>query len=143
MASETDIAARYIYSKLTASSAITAIVGSRIFEGVAPQGTTAPWIVYSSLAPTDTYAIGAIRIMTRDQWLVRAVAQTASFGGDIGTLADAIEAALHGTDGTSGAVTGGYTVECYRLMPHRLLQVDNGVQWRYKGGIYRISTQLT
>lgn len=143
MASETDIAARYIYGKLSSSSAITAIVGSRIYEGVAPQGTVAPWIVYASLAPMDTYAVGANRVMTRDQWLVRAVAQTSSFGGDIGTLADAIEAALHSTDGTQGAVTGGYTVECYRLMPHRTIQVDSGVQWRYKGGIYRISTQLT
>lgn len=47
-------AGRYIYSKLTASSGLTALVGQRIYPIIAPQDVTLPFITYRvGNAPLD------------------------------------------------------------------------------------------
>ena len=147
MADELDVMATFIVDRLKASGAITAIVGSgsaaRIYQDVAPQGAAFPYIVFSSLAPNDVSAIGAIRIATRDQWLVKAVVQSSSFGGSLTTLADAINTQLHGDDGTSGTASGGNVVHSYRMRPFRLSEVTSGVAYRWKGGIFNIMAQVT
>lgn len=143
MADELDIIGTFIASRLAASAAITGLVSTRIYQDVAPQNATMPYIVFASLAPNDLRAVGAVRIATRDQWLVKAVVQSASYGGNLTTLADAINTQLHGDDGVSGVVAGGSVIHSYRRRPFRLAEVNNGISYRWKGGIYDILAQVT
>jgi hypothetical protein len=143
MADELDIMATFIASRLAANGTITGIVGTRIYQDVAPQGATFPYIVFASLAPRDIRAVGAIRIASRDEWLVKAVHQTSSYGGNLGTLADAIDDQLHGSDGVSGVVSGGNVIHSYRERPHRQREVSNGIVYCNKGGIYNLMAQAS
>lgn len=146
MADELDIMATYIYQRLAASAAITGIVGSganaRIYQDVAPQTVTYPYIVYASLAPKDICAVGAIRIASSDQWLVKAYDKTSGYNSNLITLADAIDDQLHGDSGVSGSVSGGSVIHSYRIRPWRQAEVDNGVNYRSKGGIYALMAQV-
>lgn len=140
--------ATFIVDRLKASGAITAIVGSgsaaRIYQDIAPQGAAFPRIVYASLAPRDVSAVGAIRIASSDEWLVKAVCQTAGYGdATLVALTDAINTQLHGDNGVSGAVVGGNIVHSYRKRPFRLAELNNGIHYRNKGGIYSIMAQVT
>lgn len=142
MADALDIMATFIVQRLQASAAITSAVGTRIYQDVAPQDATLPYIIFQSTDPSDLRAVGAIRVATNDEWLVKAVAQTASYGGILATLADAIDAQLHGSDGVHGVVAGGTVLHSYRSKPFRMAEVDNGIQYRYKGGFYRLMAQV-
>jgi hypothetical protein len=147
MADELDIMATYIYQRLTANATITGIVGSganaRVYQDVAPQGATFPYIVYASLAPKDIRAVGAIRIASSDQWLVKAYDKTSAYNGNVQTLSDAIDDQLHGDSGLSGVVSGGSVIHSYRIRPWRQAEVDNGVNYRSRGGIYALMAQVT
>ena len=147
MADELDVMATFIVDRLKASAPITALVGSgsaaRIYQDVAPQNATMPYIVFASLAPNDVSAVGAVRIATRDQWLVKAVIQASSFGGNLTTLADAINTQLHGDSGLSGVASGGRVVHSYRARPFRLSETNNGIAYRWKGAIFNIMAQVT
>lgn len=143
MASESDIAERYIYSLLNANATISSIAGGRIYSDVAPQGAAYPFIVMSLLSGIDVAAVGAQRIGSSMQYLIKAVDRTGSYGGNLGALADAIDAALDNRQGSSGPATGGYAIACYRLQPWQQTQIDAGVMYKSRGGIYRIFTQVT
>ena len=81
-----------LYALLTADSAVTALVGTRITPGIAQQGTAVPYITYTVVSTVNTGAINTsvkVAANTRIQincWTDSPDESTA--------LADAVEAAL-------------------------------------------------
>lgn len=48
-----------VYSLLSNAAPVTALVGTRIYPGIAPEGTAAPWIVYELISNNRQPAIDA------------------------------------------------------------------------------------
>lgn len=131
-------AAAWLYSKLAADSALTAVVSTRIYNEVAPQNATYPLVVYQMQSAVDLPAAGGGRILTNSQWLVRAISTAPTFGGDLATAATRIDVVLQAAE---GSVTDGYVVACVRSRVFQMVESDSGVQYRHLGGFYEIAVQ--
>jgi hypothetical protein len=120
------VAEQYIYGKLAA------LVGGRVYSGIAPATATYPLIVFQVQSPgADVTVIGGERIWADPLFLVRAVGKSASWSS-VSATADAIDVALHNT-------SGGAVVWCRRESPFSLIEVtDAGIQYRHLGGLYRL-----
>jgi len=125
---------------LTASPAVTALVGDRVFEGIAPDGAAYPLVlVQRYTGPTDTRTHEGV-IYTTVDLAVRAFA--AAPGGEGGSLAqvlpiaDAVHAALDG----SGPVTrpDGVVHACSRVGELASTEQRGGSVIRGLGGRYRV-----
>lgn len=124
-------AERFVYDRLVAAD----VASDRVYSGTAPAGATAPYVVIQVQSPgDDLYTVGAFRVWADPLFIVKAVAPTRSWG-TLTAVADAIDAALHSTD---GSVTGGTIYECVRERPFSLIETANGVEFRHLGGFYRV-----
>lgn len=133
---EPSAAAQFIYGKLSADTALTAVVSTRIYNQEAPQNATYPFVVFSFLSGIDYPIAGGGRLWTNMLWLIEVVAKTSSFGGDLKTAAGRLDAALQAT---SGSVTDGAVSACVREEAFQLAEVGpGGEQYRRLGGRYRI-----
>lgn len=128
----------FIYSRLTGDAALFAIIGTKVYTRPAPQGTTVPYVIATFLSSPDRTALGpGIRIMTRPLYLVRCVTT------DPNTLvanqiADRIDAALMGADG-SVAAEGIFIGKVQREEPVRYEETtpDSAIIFQHTGGRYR------
>jgi len=137
---EPSVIAKWIYGTLTGDAALAAIVGTRVYEDVAPQGAAMPYIVFQMQSPgNDLNALGSRRVIATPLYVIRGIAQTASYTGNLATIAERIDVLLHGQQQRVGT-NDGY-VWCYRERPFRLAEVRDGIQYRHSGGVYRILTQ--
>lgn len=127
-------AEQWLYSKLTNSAALTAVVSTRIYAYVAPQGATLPCVVYQQQAARDVQGVGPARIWANMVYLVKVIGQTRSFG-DLETAANAIDTALQAA---SGSNTRGNVWACVRDSPFALVESTEAGEYRHLGGIYRI-----
>lgn len=133
--------AKWIYATLAADSAISALIGTRIYEGPAPQTTAYPFIRYDQQSTLDVRgATEATRIMVNELWLIRAVAETESYQGNLATLADRIDALFQNTNGSA---TGAVVFNSAREFAMRMPEDEQGISYRHLGGIYRIYAQGT
>ena len=99
---------RYLYAKLTSTSAVTALVGTRIYPVFMPQNAAYPCIVYmvenAPLDPSKT-SIGThdMAKVTLHIWM------EAREGQDAYDVLDSVDAAvrtaLDGAEGSAGGVT--------------------------------------
>lgn len=137
---ETIAMKQFLTTKLTADSALAAVVSTRIYDGVAPAAATFPCVVFQnqSAGGIDVVATGALRIMTDSLFVVKGIARTQSFMGDLKTIATRIDAALHGISGTA---TDGTVIACVRERAFELIETTDGVQYRHLGGVYRLLAQ--
>jgi len=135
MGLESSAAAQFIYTKLAADSALTAIVGSRIYDQEAPQNATYPYVVFSFLSGVDLPVAGGGRLWSNMLFLVEAVGHVSSFGGNLGTAAARIDAVLQASN---GSVTDGTISACVREENFRMVEELAGEQYRRIGGRYRI-----
>lgn len=132
------LAAReWLYAKLAADATLTGIVGTRIYAELAPENATFPFVLVTEMSPgNDLRVVGTGRIWSEPLFLVQAVDQTASYTGNIKTLATRIDAVLHGS---SGPATDGTVWACVRERPFTMPETGpGGVQYRHLGGMYRV-----
>lgn len=130
----------WIRATLAADATLTGAVGQRIYEGIAPQGATYPLVLFALLTETDVRGISASRIATSQDFICRAVGKDTSLAS-LKTIAERIDALLHAG---SGAVSpAGRVVACTRIAPAQMVEVVDGVTYRYLGGRYRGLTQAT
>lgn len=133
--SEIVAAEKWLYDTLAADSTLVGLV-SGIYSGMAPEGVAFPLALFAQHRPLpDLTAVGATRIWASIHYVVRGVAETASYGGDLETIADRIDAVLHAG---SGSTAQGTVYECVRVMPFALPEQANGRQFRHLGGIYQV-----
>jgi len=136
---------QWIYSTLKADATLTALIGGsaapRIYNEQAPQGngTTPiyPLIIYQMQSAVDLMWVGPRRVWSDMLYLVRGVAETSSYGGNLLTITERIDETLHATpNGDTNAY--GVIWTCVGEQPFRLPEVQGGRNFRHFGRIYRI-----
>jgi len=137
MANELVIADLFLVATLAASSTLATDATGGIWSAAAPAGTTGKWVIFQMQSPgTDQMVVGSARLMVAPLYQVVAVGQVNDFGS-LQTVADAIDAALHGVNGTQS----GYAVHSVRENPLALIVTEGTIQYRKLGGLYRLYIQ--
>lgn len=127
----------WLYETLSSDATLTALVADRMYDGIAPQAATFPYITFNWQGGADVSAVGGIRIMNNGLWQVKAVVNETSYA-TILPIADRVDQVLQRA---SGAVSDGIILACVREQPLALIENSNGVQYRHLGGLYRIYVQ--
>lgn len=128
---------KWIYTTLSGDATLAGLVSGRIYDGLAPQGSLFPFVVFNHQGGADLRGVGTARAFNNSLYQVKAVIDKGSFV-TIATIADRIDTLLHGVNGTAD---NGVILGCVREQPLMLIEQENGVQYRHAGGIYRIYAQ--
>lgn len=129
---------RWIYSKLSASAELAALVGTRIYPDQAvPSGTAFPYVTYFFRgAPVSTVTADISPVATRGSYLVLGVHKTGSYGGALEAIDGAVFRALHKSSGP--LPNGAYVYSCSRFgLPFRDRQIIAGEAVLRLGHEYR------
>lgn len=134
---------QYVEDCLDAYSAqlnlISPGLSDRIFEEVAPEGTTYPFIVYQCQdPPRDVRGVGTFRVMIDTLYVVKAVAQGDSYAPLL-PVAGVIDAAM--TSAAGATVGDGIVFASVRERGFQMAEPSEGTQFRHLGGEYRIQAQ--
>lgn len=137
---EEQAAARFLFQRLAADAGVSTIVGSRIYESLAPDEAAYPLVIFNLQSGRDvTQAGGDGRILTSPLFLVKAVTQSNGYAS-ADELAHAIDAALEGASGTITLGSQGYAIQTiYRTAPFRFLEPADGLRYFHVGGLYRVT----
>lgn len=146
MADELTRIDEWIVDTLTADTTLTALIGGpapRIYSDVVPQDGAFPCVRFDYATGRDVRGgtLASTRIMVNALYIVRGIAQQKSYGGDLRTIADRIDANLKASSG-GPAGDDGVVFSAVREEPFRMNEPVDGVQWRHLGGIYRINAQV-
>ena len=125
---------QWIFETLTHDPTITSLVGNRVFVDHAPKTAEYPFIKFESLWANDVRGIGAIRIMTKPMYLIRAIDHNTSLLA-LKQVADRIDILFHANLG--GDVSLG-VMASERINPFTLTEEDGGEVFKHLGGQYRI-----
>lgn len=128
---------QWLYERLSGDTTLSNLVGGRIYAYLAPQDATLPFVLYSHQAGHDVRGVGPARIMTSLVYQVKAVGQGGSFG-PLKAIADRLDTLLQGA---SGSVVDGTVLMCVREQPIEYVEIEDGVQYRHLGGLWRIIAQ--
>lgn len=136
---ETSAAERFIHTTLSADTQLTAVVSTRIYNTRRPPNTALPAVVFQLQAGTNDFvALGGVRVWSSLLYLVRGIAEQTSFEGNLVTIANEIDGALHAA---SGSNVSGVVYTCVRERPFQLVEVTEGREFRHLGGLYRIQAR--
>lgn len=139
--------AAFLVRELLADSDVTDLVGQRVYDTLAPQGSQLPCIVFSHLGGMDLNTVGSDRgrIFSRPQFVIEAVSGGEEIQGfsEADVIASALDAALTGDyRGAAGAIEVddlNYQVSGIRReQPLRRLEDEGAVRYYRAGGIYRL-----
>lgn len=126
----------WIYSVLSGNTTITNAVGTRIYDSIV-ENPTYPYIIYNWQGGTDVTEVSAIRIMMNGLFQVKVVDKNTSFN-TISPIAMKIDQLLHRASATT---SNGIILSSKRELPISLVELNNEIQYRHLGGIYRIFSQ--
>lgn len=128
-------AEQWLYNVLSADVQLMA-KATGVYSGVVSPEATFP-LVYITLQRQDADLItnGAHRVWATLHYAVRGVGETGSWGGDLATIADRIDAVLHAASGSSSE---GTVYECVREQPLAIVEQADGRQFRHLGGLYQL-----
>ena len=126
-----------IFNVLNVASVTNEATGG-VFNGVAPQGTEPPFVVFSAMSKTDDYfayserggqAVYMVKAIDRSPWPKSA--------GDIDTQLDSV------MQDASLSITGHSLISCRREEDIYLVEDLAGVMYQHVGGLYRIIADET
>ena len=121
-----------IYAVLNVASVTNEATGG-VFNGLAPQGTEPPFVVFQAMSKVDDYfaftgrggtAVYMVKVIDRSVWPKAA--------GDIDTQIDSL------MQDASLSITGHSLLMCRRESDVYLVEDQNGVVYQHIGGMYRI-----
>ena len=124
-----------VYSVLNVAAVTNEATGG-VFNGIAPQGTEPPFVVFSAMSKTDDYfayterggqAVYMIKAIDRSPWPKSA--------GDIDTQIDSV------MQDASLSITGHTLIECRRESDIYLVEDLDGVTYQHVGGLDRINAE--
>ena len=128
-----------IAAKAADLEAINTGLSQRVYEGVAPDGTPYPFVIYQCLTPPrDIRGVGTFRQMVDTLYLVKAVAQGSSYA-PLAPVARVLDAAMTAPEGV--VVDGGAVFTSVREQQHSRVTVEQGTQFRHFGGEYKMQAQ--
>lgn len=131
-----------VYNALTGSTALTTLLAGgtasqSVFQDLAPEGATAPYVVYQTQSPSMPQYVFSRVAYENTIYAVRGVTQGPSKAAG-GTIAAKIDAALN--DAT--LTVSGYTfLKCRRLQDIDYGEIVAGVRVSHIGGAYRVWAQ--
>lgn len=130
-------ASSFIYSTLAGDATLNGLVGTKIYEAIAPPDAALPYVIFAEYSTREVLGMGANRLWADDMWIVRGVARQESYvTNPLKGIADRINALLHKSSGTDSY---GTVWACVREERVRYPEIDEaGQQVRHLGGIYRI-----
>jgi hypothetical protein len=121
-----------MYDKLAGASGVTALVSTRIYRGAAPQGATAPYVIYAVQAGGDENLTPADSINLLYQ--VRGVSKVSA--AEAAQIGDAIRAALHRQ---TLSITGWTNYWMARTAQIQTVETTpEGLRFWHDGGLYRV-----
>jgi hypothetical protein len=145
---ETSAAETWIYGTLAGDATLAGLVGARIYNTRRPSdgalGLGAlPCVVFQLQASNDLMVVGATRVWSRLTYVVRGIGEPLppSYEGTLRSVADRIDALLHGKSGSSGA---GVVWSCVRVRPFQMAEVPpalGGREFRHLGGVYEVQAR--
>lgn len=131
----------WIYATLaadTGAGGVATLATGGIHAGVAPQGSTSPFVVYNRQGGADVMGLGAQRIMAGMLYQIKAVASGGSKAA-AKAIANRIDTLLHAASGTTAS---GRILSCVRESEVNYVEVDEtGERWNHLGGLYRLHAQ--
>jgi len=137
LAIESSYAAEWLYDTLTGDATLMALIEG-VYEQPAPESSAHPMVVFNLQSDVDTVTGDSLnRIFSNQLWLVRATVEDTSYA-TAKTIADRMDTVLQNANGTADGATI-YT--CTREETFRLVDVENGKQYRHLGGMYRLIVQ--
>lgn len=137
---ETRAAQAWINARLGAAAAVTALVSTRIYDSLAPQGAALPYIIASYQSGQVTTTVGGqSRIVAQPVFLIKGVAEGGSFV-TADQIAAALDDALLGAAGTTVTLDGvAYRVDsAVQVVPIRYVELLDGRRINHSGGLYRL-----
>ncbi|MCW5933968.1 MAG: DUF3168 domain-containing protein [Fimbriimonadia bacterium] len=133
--SETGAIEQSLYTALTSEAGITAVVGTRVYAYLAPQGAVMPYIVYAPVSGGIESNCTHEQQTVEPLYTVRAVSEGGSMLA-VHALAELIHSAI-GTTAES-VVTGVQLLGCYRESTVEYVEVFEGKRYCHAGGVYRV-----
>lgn len=130
----------WLYSTLSAGTALVAVVSTRLYRHHAPQGAVVPYVVFRYEGGHDVAGVGTARVMTEGVYQVRATGLWADYA-TIKSAADQIDTLLQGASGTTSDTT---IAACVREEVFELNDLaDDGQSYAHVGGLYRLTVYKT
>lgn len=135
MAVEVTEAKRWIYETLKADAQLVAVVGTRIYPDIAPQGKPRPYLIFNFQGGVDVSGLGTARLQTNPLFQVRIVTDGAP--NDAARTADArLDEVLQNS---SADTSNGYMFSARREMPVDRPEFDaDNNRYHNLGGLYRL-----
>lgn len=133
---EEQLAEKYIYSTISAGISGTALSGTPIYPYKAGLKAVFPCIVFNMQSPgKDTTTLNQTRMHSNILYQVKAVGKDCTMA-QIDPIAKKIDSLLQKTRNLSD--TQGEIYACYRESPISYEEYDSGIDFLYRGGLYRI-----
>lgn len=124
-----------IYQKLSTATAVTNLVGNRIYHAQAPSDATYPFVVFHKQARTKTRAFGR-NAFERETWLVKAVDR-----GTSSNLAESVATAIDSTlDLGTITVSGKTLCDLHHVSDVEYLEEAGDQQYRHHGSLFAVVT---
>lgn len=131
-----EIVDEWLYHVLSTDGPLTEMVGIGSISGtLSSTELTAPYVTFLCQSSVDVRGVGGVRISTDNLYEVKAVAQSGSWD-DVRPIASRI-GELIDLPNTTVTRPGGQLV-CVRERIISYPEVDEGLQYRHLGGVYRI-----
>jgi len=131
---------KFLQDRLTGAAGLTALVGQRIYSGMAPQKAAYPLVIHAYQSGGVTPALGADvgRLMADPRFLVKAVTQERDPLA-AGRIANQIDEAI---DGKSAAIViDGITYNVQGCIMEQQIHFTEDVgdlRYQHFGGLYRL-----
>lgn len=133
----TDIIDPWLYATLSGDLEIKNAVGNRISNGGALGPQAVPYITWDMNSSRDVAAVtGGFALWNESLFEVKAIGQGGSFAS-VAPIANRIQALLGAA--TNVLVPNRGFVTCRRDRVIRYVEIDDNVQYRHLGAIYRIT----
>lgn len=112
---------------------------TRIFSDYAPADALYPFIIFQVASPArDVRGVGVVRVMVDTIYIVKAVAQVASYD-PLAPVAKEIDVAM--TSPNVSTVGDGFVLSSMREEQFSMVEVEDGKQYRHLGGSFKIQAQ--
>lgn len=136
---ETNAAEKWLRDTLMADVTLAGVVSTRVWNTRRPDGGAFPCVIFQVQNPgADFVVLGAVRMWSRMTYVVRGIAEQSSYEGTVKSIADRIDAVLHGGSGTNGS---GTVYTCVRTGPFQMAEVVDGREFRHLGGVYQVQVR--
>mgnify|MGYP006076811817 CR=1 FL=1 len=128
---------QHVFSIIQADTELVDLVGTRCYQGAAPPNVKYPLVLVQSYGDTEhIYFNGPLRAMSKSVVSIRVVAPD-TFAA-VENVSDRLDNLLNATGPTN--YSRGHLASCVVVSETELTEINDGVVWRYSGGLYEVHT---